>query len=153
MPARHLKFDTELRYVPSSSKMGSAIVSNRSSNISSWGGGNSFSDFWDHVSFSVSRWDGIRIGWDVGWSLAKDMSIWLNKYFFQYLTQGGVIIKPISLIFFLIFIFLYLTVLGLSCSIQDLVPWPGIEPGPTCFGSKTLSLWTTREAPTIGFCS
>ena len=49
MPARLLKLDTELGYTPSSSQAGSAIVSIRRSNISSRG--NSFSDFWDHVSF------------------------------------------------------------------------------------------------------
>ena len=58
-----------------------------------------------------------------------------------------------------IFIFVYLTVLScstqdlcccmwtLSCSIWDLVPWPGIEPRLPTLGVQSLSHWTTREVP------
>ena len=35
----------------------------------------------------------------------------------------------------------------LSCSIQDLVPWPGIEPGPPALGAWSLNHWTAREVP------
>ena len=35
----------------------------------------------------------------------------------------------------------------LNCSIWDLVPWPGIEPGPPALRMKNLSHWTTREVP------
>ena len=38
---------------------------------------------------------------------------------------------------------------GLSCSMQDLVPWPGIEPGPGALGAWSLSHWTTREVPEV----
>ena len=42
----------------------------------------------------------------------------------------------------LIFIFcIYLTALGLSCHIWDLVPWPGIEPGPPALGTWKLNHW------------
>ena len=34
-----------------------------------------------------------------------------------------------------------------SCSMQDLVPWPGIEPGPSAFGVLSLNHWTIREVP------
>ena len=34
-----------------------------------------------------------------------------------------------------------------SCSMWDLVPWPGIEPGPPALKAWNLSLWTTREVP------
>ena len=34
-----------------------------------------------------------------------------------------------------------------SCSIWDLVPWPGKEPWPLAFGAQTLSHWTTRNVP------
>ena len=37
--------------------------------------------------------------------------------------------------------------LGLSCSMWDLVPWPGIEPRPTVLGAQSLSHRTTREVP------
>ena len=34
-----------------------------------------------------------------------------------------------------------------SCSMRDLVPWPGIKPGPPELGTQCLSHWTTREVP------
>ena len=56
--------------------------------------------------------------------------------------------------FYLFFIFIYLAVLDLSCSILslhcgmwDLVPWPGIEPRPPALGAPSLIHWTTREIP------
>ena len=61
--------------------------------------------------------------------------------------------------FFLrIFIFIYLTYLaarGLSCgtwnlvavALWDLVPWPGIEPGPPALRAQSLSHWTSKEVP------
>ena len=38
-----------------------------------------------------------------------------------------------------------MTAPGLSCSLWDLVPWPGVEPGPSALGEWSLSHWTTRE--------
>ena len=35
----------------------------------------------------------------------------------------------------------------LSCSMWDLVLWPGIEPKPCALGARNLSHWTTREVP------
>ena len=32
-----------------------------------------------------------------------------------------------------------------SYDMWDLVPWSGIEPGPTALGAQSLSHWTTRE--------
>ena len=53
-------------------------------------------------------------------------------------------------------IYKYLTVLGVlaayvifSCSMWDLVPWPGIEPWPPALGVQSLSHWTTGEVPYI----
>ena len=34
-----------------------------------------------------------------------------------------------------------------SCSLWDLVPWPGIKPRAPAVGARSLSHWTTREAP------
>ena len=34
-----------------------------------------------------------------------------------------------------------------SCGMWDLVPWPGIEPGPPALGLWSLSHYTTREIP------
>ena len=44
-----------------------------------------------------------------------------------------------------VFIFTYLVVLSLSCSMWDLVPQPGIKHGPSGLGLSNLSHWTTRE--------
>ena len=41
----------------------------------------------------------------------------------------------------------YLSALGLSCSMWDLVPSPGIKPWPPALGAWSLSHWTTREVP------
>ena len=37
----------------------------------------------------------------------------------------------------------------LSFGMWDLVPWPGIESAPPALGVKSLSHWTTREAPQL----
>ena len=39
----------------------------------------------------------------------------------------------------------------LSCGMWDLVPKPGIEPGPPALGARSLRHWTTREVPTPFF--
>ena len=44
-------------------------------------------------------------------------------------------------------LFIYLAPQDLSCGMQDLVPQPGIEPGPPALGAQSLSHWTTREVP------
>ena len=48
----------------------------------------------------------------------------------------------------------YLTALGVSCSMRalscsmwNLVPWPGMESGPPALGAWSLYHWTTREGP------
>ena len=41
---------------------------------------------------------------------------------------------------------------ALSCSMLDLIPWPGIKPGSPSLGSCSLSHWTTREIPGSPFC-
>ena len=47
----------------------------------------------------------------------------------------------------LLFLFIYLTALGLSCGMQDLVPPSGIEPGPLAMRVRSLNHRTTREVP------
>ena len=42
-------------------------------------------------------------------------------------------------------IFIYLAAPDLSCSMQDLVPQPGFEPGSPALGVQSLSCWATRE--------
>ena len=41
-------------------------------------------------------------------------------------------------------LFIYLTVLGLRCGRQDLVPWPGTKRKPSALGVQSLSRWTTK---------
>ena len=42
-------------------------------------------------------------------------------------------------------IFIYLAVAGLSCSMWDLVPRPGVEPGPPALETQSLDHWTSKE--------
>ena len=51
--------------------------------------------------------------------------------------------------FFKKYLFIHLAALGLSCSMWELVPWPGIEPGPPVLEVQILSHWTTREIPKV----
>ena len=44
-------------------------------------------------------------------------------------------------------IYIYLAASGLSCSMSDLVPRPGIEPGPPTLWAQSLSPWTSRDVP------
>ena len=37
----------------------------------------------------------------------------------------------------------------LSCSMWDLVPWPGIEPGPPALGMWSLNHWITSTFPAL----
>ena len=46
--------------------------------------------------------------------------------------------------FFFKYLF-YLDMHGPHCSMQDLVPWPGIEPGLPALEARSLSHWTTRK--------
>ena len=41
---------------------------------------------------------------------------------------------------------MYLAAPGLSCTLQDLVPWPGIKPRPPALGAQSPSYWTTRSS-------
>ena len=52
------------------------------------------------------------------------------------------------------YLFIYLAAPGLSCGtrdlcchVRDLVPWPGIEPGPPALVAQSLTHWITREVP------
>ena len=38
-----------------------------------------------------------------------------------------------------------------SCGMWDLVPPPGMEPGPHALGVQNLYHWTTREVPVSAF--
>lgn len=62
-------------------------------------------------------------------------------------------LSPTSPLFFLFLKYMYLfgwilvVVLGiLGCGRWDLVPGPGVEPGPSALGARSLSHWTARES-------
>ena len=38
-----------------------------------------------------------------------------------------------------------------SCSMWDLVPWPGITPRPPALGAQNLCHWITRQVPLLWF--
>ena len=57
----------------------------------------------------------------------------------------GLFSLPLGNLKFLTFFFLAAP--GLSFSMQDLVPWPGIKPRPPALGAWSLNNWTTREVP------
>ena len=46
---------------------------------------------------------------------------------------------------------MYLSVPGLSCSIWDLFPQPGIEPGPPALGAQSPNHWTPGS-PQVAIC-
>ena len=78
------------------------------------------------------------------WSCIDAEHGWLQLLWSQDESMWGaslhllmVVLHPWVLFFFLISI--SLTSPGLSCSIWDLVPWPGIEPGPPELGARSLS--------------
>ena len=52
---------------------------------------------------------------------------------------------------FFLFVFISLAASGLSCSMWDLVPWPGIKPGPSASGVQSFNHWTTRDVPVFPF--
>ena len=49
------------------------------------------------------------------------------------------------------YLFIYLSVPGLSCSIWDLVCCPGIEPRAPALEAWSFNHWTTREVPVNSF--
>ena len=38
---------------------------------------------------------------------------------------------------------------ALRCGLWNLVPWPGIEPGPPVLGKQSLSHWTNQGSPSM----
>ena len=60
--------------------------------------------------------------------------------------------------FFFFLIFIYLAAPGLGCGIQDLFPWPGIEPRPLQWEHRVLATGPPGQSPVthillLHFCS
>ena len=78
----------------------------------------------------------------------------MNSFLFVYLPSVNPFqwhVYPCPFLLFNIY-FIYLAALGLlcgmgmrdlSCSVQDPVPWPGIEPSLPALGARSSSHWTT----------
>ena len=49
----------------------------------------------------------------------------------------------------IIYLFIWLCWVILSCGMWDLVPRPGIKPRPPALGTWNLSHWTTRQVPLV----
>ena len=58
-----------------------------------------------------------------------------KKKYFPPRKRKGEVENELVFFFFNVLIFIYLAVLDLSCSMQDLVPLPEIEPGPSASGT------------------
>ena len=83
-----------------------------------------------------------------------EITHWLALYFRGTVPSQKVHVMEISVLlwdFLFIYVFIYLAAPGLGCGTQDLVPGPGIEPGPPALGRQSLSHWTTREVPGFPF--
>lgn len=72
---------------------------------------------------------------------------WDGRQFDGFTSWDSIIYLFILFIYSLVFI--YLTVPGLSCCMQDLVLWPRIGPRPLHWEYWDLGQWTTRKAPTF----
>ena len=73
----------------------------------------------------------------ISWILFLFFFLWFYAYFIHllHLFFRGIFLKYLFI----------LAAVGLSCSMQDLVPPPGIEPGTPALGMQSLSHWTTRD--------
>ena len=86
------------------------------------------------------------------WVLTLSLSNCKMKYFSRNLALFILNLftyKYLNSFFFFKYLFIYLAAPGFSCGIQDLVPWPGIEPRPSALGVCSLNHWTTGEVPLI----
>ena len=78
-------------------------------------------------------------------------SYWLSvlrmvMYMFSYKSRVALFILKTYLLIWLCQVLV--AVCGIfSCGTWDLVPWPGIEPGPAALGTQSLSPWTMRKSP------
>ena len=86
---------------------------------------------------------------NIHWIIEKARRFQKNIYFTGYIKSFVWIKMNCGKFFFfkklLILLFIYLAVPGLSCSMQDLVPWPGFEPRPPALRVWSPSCWTTRD--------
>ena len=76
----------------------------------------------------------------------------LNSYPHNFWPYSKSIYK-IKYIYIYVYVFIWLHQVFIaecgifSCSMWDLVPWPGIKPRPPALGVQIFSHWTIREVP------
>ena len=63
------------------------------------------------------------------------------------IPRGLSLSRGLNSFFYYYYYYFYLALPGLSRSMWDLVPQPGIEPGPFALGACSLSHGTTRDVP------
>ena len=90
----------------------------------------------------------------------KYSAVWmfLNLDYCLLMIFSTLLLVSLSLFFsfFNLFTWLFWVLVAackLGCGMWDLVPWPGIEPGPSALGARNLNHWTTREVPLLIFFS
>ena len=87
----------------------------------------------DNLAFTLRQ---AREGLEQTWYDFDFIYLFLNSYLFgcarSFVAACGI----------------FIAVCGtLSCSMRDLVPWPGIEPRSHVLGAQSLNHWTIREVP------
>ena len=105
----------------------------------------------------LTEWLSTTLKEEVGGSLLVGLSLRvpLRPWGPQALLPTFILWTNLFLIFMFAFFFVFFWLLWVlvavhmifTCSIWDLVPWPGIEPGPSALGTWGLSHWPTREVP------
>ena len=103
--------------------------------------------FWASSVFSAGSESGLRrvVGLQLETAKAGMTSArWWSRSFSHYPPENTGVCVCVCVIW-LIFVFIYLAAPGLSCSVQDLVPQPGIEPTPSAMKVQNPNHWITRE--------
>ena len=94
----------------------------------------------DHQQLDMTEWQHARMQPDCSFCPSQDGMFSLS--FFSWLHQ---VLVAICKIF-------GCGMQTLSCSMWDLVPWPGVEPGPPALRAWSLNSWITREVPKVSLC-
>ena len=101
--------------------------------LSDW---NTVSELWRHWAKGTGRNSGPGQCLSVPHSVFTVFILaWNTGYFYS---------TTIKILFF--FFLINLAALGLSCRMQDLVPWPGIEPRPPALGAWNLNHWPPEKS-------
>ena len=87
----------------------------------------------------------------------KYSAVWmfLNLGYCLLMIFSTLLLVSLSFFFFNLFTWLRWVLVAacktLGRGVWDLVPWPGIEPGPSALGAWNFNHWTTRDVPLLVF--